>query len=805
MTTHLPTRRLWLPLLGLWFPLALQAQTVVFSEDFEGADFGSFTAANAAANKWFAGSVPGNGPTTAGSKAAFVAKDNGTTHEYDLGTTSVSHLYRTVALPAGHNVFELSFDWKNQGDVAPNDVLRVYLAPEDFTPTAGAQPSASANAVLVTTAPLSQQNSYARLTLPLPGGAALAGTTRRLVFTWGNNASSGSQMPAAIDNVVLTASTVQPLPAGTYTIDNTRPGSATNFASLRAAFERLNQAGAAGAVAFEVAAGQTFGEALPPLQASGTATARIVFRRAGAGANPVVQLSTGAAAIDLAGADYVTFDGIDVQAGPGNGPLYGYRVRNASPTDGAQGNIIRNASITLNRAINSVELLQGTGAAYGAGAPTAGTGVSIGNYYHDLKISNANSGVWLLGAETAYPDMDNEVARVQVGNGTPGDIGNATLSYGMQLENQYHLSVHDNLIRGVHSSNAAVYGIQALGLQGTDAAASRLYNNRISDVRFASATSPSTLISANGLAVAPHTVGPQTIYLYNNVISGVVRDFNATTTPANRLLRGIHLTTTGTNADTKIALWHNTVQVNAGTDAKFISAAFESSGSAATGGKVDIRNNIFANLTGAQTAGKHYVLYFLTATAGSAGSVIDYNNLYLANSTGGFVGRTTAFEHAALPEWRTATSQDAKSLAEDPKFVSATDLRPTNGLLKSKGVALPEVTADVAGTLRPSTSPDLGAYEFTVLSGQAPRTAELGVAAYPVPFGNRLQLRLAQPLRSVATVELLDALGKRVCTTTLAPAAQTAMLENLGALKPGTYVLRLVTADGRQQALRVLR
>ncbi|KUG07992.1 hypothetical protein ASU33_07225 [Solirubrum puertoriconensis] len=787
------------------FPLAAHAQTTVFSEDFEGADFGSFTAANAIANKWFAGSVPGNGPTTAGSKAAFITKDNGTTHEYDLSTTSVSHLYRTVALPAGNNVFELSFDWKNQGDVAPNDVLRVYLAPEDFTPTAGAQPPASANAVLVTTAPLSQQNSYARLTLPLPGGAALAGTTRRLIFTWSNNSSSGSQMPAAIDNVVLTASTVQPLAAGTYTIDNSLPISATNFASLRAAFERLNQAGAAGAITFDVAAGQVFSEALPPLQASGSATARIVFRKAGTGANPVVQLNTGAAAIDLAGADYVTFDGLDVQAGTGNGPLYGYRVRNVSPTNGTQGNIIRNANITLNRAINSVGLLQGTGANYGAGAPTAGTGVNIGNHYHNLKISNANSGVWLLGAETAYPDMDNEVANVQVGNGTPGDIGNATLSYGIQLENQYHALVYDNLIRGVHSSNAAVYGIQALGLQGTNAAASRLYNNRILDVRFASATSTSTTISANGLAVAPHTAGTQAVYIYNNVISGIARDFNATTTPANRLLRGIHVTTTGSNADTKIALWHNTVQVDAGTDAKFISAAFESSGSAAAGGKVDIRNNIFANLTGAQTSGKHYVLYFLTSTAGSTGSVVDYNNLHLANSTGGFVGRTTTFEHAALPEWRTATSQDANSLGENPRFVSATDLRPTSGLLKGKGVALAEVTSDVMGTLRHSTTPDLGAYEFTVLSAQAPRTADLGVAAYPVPFGNRLQVRLERPLRMAATVELLDALGRTVRTTALAPAAQTVTLEDLGALKPGSYLLRLVAADGKQQVLRVVR
>ena len=43
--------------------------------------------------------------------------------------------YRNVVLPQGINYMELSFSWINIGEVAPNDVLMVSIAPTTYTPS----------------------------------------------------------------------------------------------------------------------------------------------------------------------------------------------------------------------------------------------------------------------------------------------------------------------------------------------------------------------------------------------------------------------------------------------------------------------------------------------------------------------------------------------------------------------------------------------------------------------------------------------------------------------------------------------
>jgi hypothetical protein len=118
--------------------LSAQAQTVttVFSEDFEGATNG-FTLENGSqTNQWAVAGTGGNGPTSPGTKAAYISTDLGVSNTYSITAASTVHLYRDVVLPAGQAAIQLSFDWKGAGE-STYDYLLVQVAPTTFAPVAG--------------------------------------------------------------------------------------------------------------------------------------------------------------------------------------------------------------------------------------------------------------------------------------------------------------------------------------------------------------------------------------------------------------------------------------------------------------------------------------------------------------------------------------------------------------------------------------------------------------------------------------------------------------------------------------------
>ncbi|RZK56584.1 MAG: hypothetical protein EOO59_09670, partial [Hymenobacter sp.] len=233
-------------LTGFW--AQAQATTTVFSEDFEGAT-NSFVLENGAQNnQWVVAGTGGNGPTSPGTKAAYVSADNGATNSYNITSASTVHLYRDVVLPAGQATIQLSFDWRAVGE-STNDYLLVQVAPATFSPVAGTIPATTSATVL---AQLNLQATFVRAALVLP--ASLAGSTQRLIFTWVNNNNSGVQPPALLDNVTLTTRAANPL-SGAYTINSASPTAGTNFASFGDAATRLNLDGISGPTTFAVTGG----------------------------------------------------------------------------------------------------------------------------------------------------------------------------------------------------------------------------------------------------------------------------------------------------------------------------------------------------------------------------------------------------------------------------------------------------------------------------------------------------------------------------------------------------------------------
>src|ERR1017187_8157065 len=61
----------------------------------------------------------------AGSRAAYVSRDGGTTNIYNLTSVSTSHFYRDIVVPAGATFITLSFEMKGSGQMN-QDRLLVY-------------------------------------------------------------------------------------------------------------------------------------------------------------------------------------------------------------------------------------------------------------------------------------------------------------------------------------------------------------------------------------------------------------------------------------------------------------------------------------------------------------------------------------------------------------------------------------------------------------------------------------------------------------------------------------------------------
>jgi uncharacterized repeat protein (TIGR02543 family) len=163
-----------------------------FTENFEsggGISLTGWTFVNGSqTNKWFVGTATANG----GSRSCYIS-NNSSANSYTITSTSAVHFYRDF-----NNVASISFDYKVQGETYSGsalDRLIVYLVDTSITPVAGS--------TLTSSTPLGtycmQGTTWKRATINVSGTGA-----KRLVFTWYNDSSIGTQPPAAIDNVTVT-------------------------------------------------------------------------------------------------------------------------------------------------------------------------------------------------------------------------------------------------------------------------------------------------------------------------------------------------------------------------------------------------------------------------------------------------------------------------------------------------------------------------------------------------------------------------------------------------------------------------
>ncbi|MCX6160767.1 MAG: GEVED domain-containing protein, partial [Ignavibacteriae bacterium] len=258
--------------------------------------------------------------------------------------------------------------------------------------------------------------------------------------------------------------------SGVYTI----PGSYPNFTT---AIADLNNKGISGPVTFNVSSGFSDTAANLQINTTGTASMPIIFQRFGTDnllPNPVIYAGVGTSTtldgiIKLNGADYITFDGIDLMENPANVDAttkteWGYALLKPDGTNGSQNVTIKNCAITLNKTnLATVGIYSANHSPVNTSniTVTSTAGTASNNTFFNNTITNTYIGIGLYGFAAAAPydfyDQNNTINQNTITN-YGGSINTA---YGVYDIYQNGLSITNCVINSTGGTNTTttLYGI----------------------------------------------------------------------------------------------------------------------------------------------------------------------------------------------------------------------------------------------------------------------------------------------------------------------------------------------------------
>lgn len=293
-----------------------------------------------------------------------------------------------------------------------------------------------------------------------------------LTYDVSGSAVVGRVIDAAVSNVIVSSQSKAPSNgnptgsktitaplAGTYTIGN------APYTTLAAIITDLNANGISSSVTVNLpanftetapAGGYVLGSSL--LNANLSLNKTLTFRKSGTGNNPLLSANIGTSTIldgifTLVGADYVTFDGIDLidlnttsattQMEWGFGLL---KLNNIAPFDGSQNVTIKNATINLNRTnansrgiyvnnhiVNDATLL----------AITSPADANSYNRFVSNTIQNVNTGIFINGYSISTSAVDFSLYDIGNTVGDSATTGNfiynfagAAAGFGVNVNNQ---------------------------------------------------------------------------------------------------------------------------------------------------------------------------------------------------------------------------------------------------------------------------------------------------------------------------------------------------------------------------------
>ena len=462
--------------------------------------------------------------------------------------------------------------------------------------------------------------------------------------------------------------------SGTYTINKTIPASSTNFVSFADAITAIN-CGIAGPVVLNVVSGSgPYNEQVSINQTANTSSTNTITINGNGETLTFSSASSSApSTFELNGVDYVTVNNLTIE---GTGASYAFACHLWNQADN---NTFNNCTFTV--PANTTTSLHVPFSVSGSATSATTTGLTgNNNVVSGCTMNNGYYSAMFYGS-TSTPNTGNQVV-----NCTMNDF--------------YYTSAYSYYQNGIIISNNTVQRPNRIGtftttyglFVTTGTTNALVERNKIMNLFGGNPTQASTVYYVYVAAAA--SVGNEN-KLYNNLI------YN---TNGNSTLAGMYLT-----GATYLKVYHNTISVDFAGATAGTTYGIYSSGTAG----VDIKNN---NITVSRGGtGTKYGLYYTTIATAS-----NYNNVYLnapAGSNNYGYGPSTAYATLAL--WKAANSNiwDQNSWDLDPQPVTPAigNFSPSNQALDDKGTPVGVLT-DINSAARSTTMPDIGAYEFAIMS-----------------------------------------------------------------------------------------
>lgn len=289
----------------------------------------------------------------------------------------------------------------------------------------------------------------------------------------------------------------------------------------------------------------------------------------------------------------------------------------------------------------------------------------------------------------------------KIGNSFIGNIVKGFYYYGIYNYYSDSITVVGNYIQNA-SNSGYVYG---------------LYNSYINDLR----------VEKNHIDIKPGSYGYP---IYVSYVDGtankralVANNFIAQSSGSNSY--GLYV-----NYSNYVDVIHNSVFISQGATSRAIYLACGSGYS-----NIRIFNNSFVN-----TAGGTAVEVTATATTSNYITAMNYNNIWSSTLPIGKWGSTNC---NTLASWITACAKDSNSISLNPDYLTQSNLHVYSIALNDKGTPIANVTDDFDGQQRNTTTPDIGADEFT------PLPVDIGVLGVISPSNN------FAPVNTTATVKCI--------------------------------------------------
>ncbi len=512
-------------------------------------------------------------------------------------------------------------------------------------------------------------------------------TYYRLAVTCSGQTTYTSEVAAIVNT---------PLAGGTYTINSGAATGGSNYQSFTDAANAI-RCGIAGAIVFNVSPG-TYNEqvTLPSISGS-SATNTITFNGNGATLSFNSVNSSERAGIKLNGADYVRINNLNI-VGTGTGTVTTEYSWGIELINDADNNIISGCTITTTDASTSSNFAGIVISGSATGATSSGSfcdnnqilnntinggyyGITvIGSVTPDFSVGNivkgnTVKGFYLYGIYTAYTDGvlvdSNNISR-------PNRTGVSTF-YGVSMVNGNLNGVVSrnriyNPFGGLTSSTATFYGVYLSSSDAVSGSENTIKNNLIYNV------------NGEGIQYGLYNSSSDYARFYHNTV--VLDDQGATSTSTSYYTRGFYSTSLTTG--------------------------------------IELFDNIFA-ISRNSVADKHAIYIGTTGTTFTS----DYNDFYITSTTGTInnVGYLVGTQAPTLSDWQTVSGGDANSITLNPAFVNVVSGNYSPGLatFDNKGTGV-GVVIDINGNPRDPSTPDIGAYEFTIGACTAPPVAGTAIS-----------------------------------------------------------------------------